>query len=186
MWPSADIVKQGMFLAGVSLLALILLRRIYRRYGRRRIKGNTDYASYRPDAMTARSRSLSTAPSDVLRWHVELHDTARELKAELDSKMRALQLLIGQAREEADRLERILALREDGSPRDAEEPAAQPAHTHPALMDAAQRQAEIYHFADQGLPAAAIAEQVGRAVGDIELILSLRQHTRRDDDDDEA
>jgi DNA-binding NarL/FixJ family response regulator len=50
-------------------------------------------------------------------------------------------------------------------------------------VDAAPRQAEIYRFADQGLPAAAIAEQLGRSVGDVELILSLRQTTRRADDE---
>lgn len=39
----------------------------------------------------SRDSALSDAPANVLRWHVELHDTARDLKAELDSKLAAIQ-----------------------------------------------------------------------------------------------
>lgn len=56
-----------------------------------------------------RDTVLRDAPPEVLRWHVELHETARDLKAEIDTKLVALQVLTKQAREEADRLERLLA-----------------------------------------------------------------------------
>nr|WP_044180711.1 hypothetical protein [Pirellula staleyi] len=39
----------------------------------------------------SRDSALADAPAEVLRWHVELHDTARDLKAELDSKLAAIQ-----------------------------------------------------------------------------------------------
>ena len=61
------------------------------------------------------ARSLSDAPTDVLRWHVELHDTARDLKAELDSKITALQVLIRMAGHEAARLERLIESAESHS-----------------------------------------------------------------------
>lgn len=108
MWLLAGIGTNAMFLAGVALLLLILLRRSYRYYGRRRRPGLSDKYLTTVSRPKPENRSLSTAPPDVLTWHVEMHETARDLKAELDSKMRALQLLIGQARQESERLEQLL------------------------------------------------------------------------------
>ena len=44
-------------------------------------------------------------------WEVDMHETARELKAQLDSKMRALQALIAEADRAASRLEATLKTR---------------------------------------------------------------------------
>ncbi len=43
-----------------------------------------------------------------MRWEVEMHDTARELKAELDSKISALMSLVRTAREEQERLTQLI------------------------------------------------------------------------------
>jgi hypothetical protein len=48
------------------------------------------------------------APREVVRWQVEMHETARDLKAELDSKISVLQTLVGMAREERQRLEETM------------------------------------------------------------------------------
>ena len=83
----ASITRMGMFLAGITLLILILLRRCYRHYGRRRSAGKTlESHLTRAPRPGSSERSLSDAPPDVLRWHVEMHDTARELKAELRAR----------------------------------------------------------------------------------------------------
>lgn len=169
---SKDVVKTGMFLAGVLLLIMILLRRFYRYYGRRKPtrKVAEPYLAHTPRP-TGEKRSLSNASADVLSWHVEMHETAREMKAELDSKMRALQLLIGQARYEADRLEQILGRFESTDAL----PDAQPSRPSTSwLPGSPDRQAEIFALADQGRSAAEIAEQIGTPLGEIELILSLR------------
>ncbi len=53
----------------------------------------------------SRDSALADAPAEVLRWHVELHDTARDLKAELDSKLAAIQaatIAAKQATQEAE------------------------------------------------------------------------------------
>jgi hypothetical protein len=42
----------------------------------------------------------------VRQWQVEFHETCRDLKAEIDSKMRALQILIVEANAAAERLEK--------------------------------------------------------------------------------
>jgi hypothetical protein len=110
----ASIVSWSMFLLGVVLLTALLMRRWFRyfRVARRENRAPLTRPS-RP--VTATTRSLSDAPEDVLRWQVEMHETARQLKGELDSKMRALQILIRQSREQAERLEQLLQRCGDGS-----------------------------------------------------------------------
>jgi hypothetical protein len=104
----ADIMSWTMFLVGLGLLIAILLRRWHRYYGPRRRRRETPVLerTARPDATNP--RSLSNAPPDVLRWQVEMHETARDLKAELDTKMTALQVLIRMAQQESERLERLI------------------------------------------------------------------------------
>ncbi|MGD0654330.1 MAG: hypothetical protein ABSA16_08315 [Thermoguttaceae bacterium] len=59
---------------------------------------------------TASQRHLDAMPSTA-QWEVDMHETARELKAQLDSKMRALQALIAEADRAASRLEATLKTR---------------------------------------------------------------------------
>jgi len=162
-----------MFLAGITLLILILLRRSYRHYGRRRPAGKTlESHPTRAPRPHGPERSLSDAPPDVLRWHVEMHDTARKLKAELDSKMRVLQLLIGQARREADRLERMLERAEPSRGENYAAPTAT-AQARPPLS--ADRQHEIRAFADQGHTAADVARQFGISEDEVKALLRHRE-----------
>jgi hypothetical protein len=56
-----------------------------------------------------REGSAHRAPEDLLRWQVEMHDTARDVKAEIDTKLLALQSLMVIANEHAQRLESLLA-----------------------------------------------------------------------------
>jgi hypothetical protein len=108
-WLPANRASAGMMLLGLALLIAILLRRSFRYYGRRGTTRDApaEYLTQTPRP-ASNHRSLSSAPADVLRWQVEMHETARDLKAELDSKMRLLQLLVAQAREQAERLEALL------------------------------------------------------------------------------
>ena len=119
----ASLLSDSMFLAGVILFAAILLRRSYRYYGRRR-KGKKDLSGLAklPRPSSEPKRSLSTAPPEFLKWQVELHELGRDLKAELDSKMIALQVLIDAAQTEADRLERLLDRNRE--PRDSDNDSA--------------------------------------------------------------
>ncbi len=110
MWLVANIVARTMFLVGIALMTAILLRRWHRYYRRRRRRERPQKSTVsRHSKSTVPIRSLSDAPNEVLRWEVELHDTARALMGELDSKMRVLQILIRQAKEESERLEGLLS-----------------------------------------------------------------------------
>jgi hypothetical protein len=115
MWLLADITSWAMFIVGLGMLIAILLRRWHRYYGPRRRRREAPVLEHTAREEKKAARSLSDAPTDVLRWHVELHDTARDLKAELDSKITALQVLIRMAGQEAARLERLIESAESHS-----------------------------------------------------------------------
>ncbi len=119
------------------------------------------------------------SPPDVLRWEVQMHETARELSGQLDSKMRVLQALITDADRAAARLETAMgetppatqaeALMSSDGPRQAE------STVEPTGDSTSQdRREEVYTLSDYGLGPAEVAARIGRPIGEIELILSLR------------
>lgn len=164
MWLVANIVSWGMLLAGIVLLTVILMRRWSRYFwGSKRRKSQTVYPA--AAAKRAAVRSLSDAPDDVLRWQVEMHETARTLKGELDSKMRLLQVLIRQAEEVAKRLETQL------------ETAQQRGHDRQSLLSeeatpsASDRKRQIHELAVQGLEPDQIARRLGLEVREVKETL---------------
>lgn len=104
-WKQLD-VPSILMAAGVALLAAVFLRRVYRRLAQ------TNSADKVTDRMSAPSsaRSERQAASGALDGcEVHLHETARELSAQLDSKAVVLEQWIRLARAEAERLERAVA-----------------------------------------------------------------------------
>ena len=96
-------------LAVLVTLALVIgwvLFRTHRAFSRQR-SNSTLVQTPRPQR-TDPGHHLD-APPEVLRWEVEMHETARELSAQLDSKMGALQALIREADRAAARLEAAVA-----------------------------------------------------------------------------
>jgi hypothetical protein len=135
---------------------------------------------------------------DVERWEVRMHDLARELSAQLDSKISALEHLIQDAERQIVRLDERLSRKPQGNPEaaiHADRSASLPAPhitTQAAALAAnslvgqlaqqstsrpskERRFDEVYALADAGHAPAVIANRVGSPVGEIELILSLRK-----------
>ena len=102
MWLVASITSWAMFSLGMILMIAILLRRSFR-YQRRANSQTPRTVAMRREP--SREKPLLDAPPEILRWQVEMHETARDLKGELDSKMGALQALVRIAQEESERLE---------------------------------------------------------------------------------
>ncbi len=100
-----------LLVAGIGLVIAILLRRSsrYRKKQKRQARKEKPAAGFGKSASAKRREPLLDAPPEITRWQVEMHEVARELKAEVDSKLIALQTLLGMIRQEADRLEDILA-----------------------------------------------------------------------------
>lgn len=98
-WP------QLLSLGGMAILCFLLLRNGSRRRDR---KQSDTEELHQLTGERSRDSALADAPDEVLRWQVEMHDTARDLKAELETKMLALQVLIREARVERERLEAVI------------------------------------------------------------------------------
>lgn len=93
------------FTFGMALVSFFLIRHSRRYYARQ--KAQT--AKSPPLAQSSLSDNsvshVSTLPAEIGRWHVQLHDTMRDLMGEMDSKQRALQVLIYMANEATMKLE---------------------------------------------------------------------------------
>lgn len=158
---------------GMLLLIAILLRRTYRRYGRH----GRRRASSKPAQVSSprpRQTPLRDAPPEILQWQVEMQEIARDVKAELDTKMIALQTLVRVAQQEIHQLESAIARAEDQRldgrllPRSHQPP--QPSH----LPGTRQQRRDAYRLADLGHSPAAIADFLGTSLGDVDLILGCR------------
>jgi hypothetical protein len=173
-------LPQFLMLAGMGLMIYILWRRSSRHFG----KGGTAYQPQRRVSPLEQSRdlALSDAPPEVLRWHVEMHETARDLKAEIDTKLALLQILIRDANAAATRLEQAAERAEKLGVRDSlaaieawatEEPHYEmpPNTTAPAAPPESSR---IYALADRGYSWASIAHETGLPLGEVEMAMSLR------------
>ncbi|MBN2474698.1 MAG: hypothetical protein JXB62_08820 [Pirellulales bacterium] len=182
-------VLTGAILAVLALTTVMFLIRGQRSLRRQKKDDAALLRNLKPDR-TDRGHHLD-APGDVLRWEVQMHETARELSAQLDSKMSALQALTAEADRAAARLEAALASvaqASGASPTSPQKPANQAAglrprdDTGPATAAAAgagqpasqERRERIYTLADYGYDPAEIARRVGSPIGEVELILGLR------------
>lgn len=102
---------QLIMLLAMGLLTMMLWRRSNRYFGR---GGKAYEAPHRVSKLqNDRDLALADAPPEINRWQVEMYELAREMKGELDTKMAVLQLLIRNANEASDRLERALAQAEE-------------------------------------------------------------------------
>jgi hypothetical protein len=176
---------QIVFLLGLGLVIVVLLVRS-KRYFRQVTQYQVPVA--RPHRKADRAKASSAPPHGVEKWEVAMHDLARELSGQLDSKIRVLELLIREADEAAARLEAAVGKKSDAvsrSTRAALEAPKSPRRIQPtakAEIDAKKplkiadnpRFERVYALADAGMSVATIANQIGSQVGEVELILSLR------------
>ena len=108
----AEFELRSMLPAAVILLVVIFMMRRLKRRGQGRTKELTPIEKVKLLSVVS-ADPLRDAPPEVQRWQVGMHDTARELSAQLDSKMRVLQSFTRSAAQEADRLEELLERSEE-------------------------------------------------------------------------
>jgi len=152
-----------LFVAAVALLSVFLLRRSHRYFSRQKRDGGSAIVRT-PRPQPEGPPRPADAPPEMLRWQVEMHETARELSGQLDSKMAALQALVAEADRAAARLEAALA----ETPADQDHPPA-------ASADFPETRQQICTLADYGYPPAEIAARAGLPVGEVERVLGLRE-----------
>ena len=170
----------GVLLAVLGLMIVFMLLRTHRYLSRQRGDQSAIVETPRP-AREDREHHLD-APPEVLRWEVQMHETARELSGQLDSKMGALQVLIAEADRASSRLEAALADSSAVAGQQDEE-TAKPDSTGEAEASALSAETappepnreQIYTLADYGYTAAEIARRTGNPIAEVELILALRK-----------
>jgi hypothetical protein len=171
--PYLPSTPQMIMLAAMGVMIYMMWRRSHKHFGR----GGTAYEPIKRFSKLEAERdlALADAPPDVNRWQVEMHDLARDLKGEIDTRVAILQVLLRQADEAAARL-RGLGFGESQDPLAALErwqaDAAPPPNNGSAQHPLA---AKILQLADEGLSPADIAEKTGLPLGDVEIALSLRE-----------
>lgn len=157
-------------LAVLAATVAFLLMRTRRYFNRQRLRPEPSEPA--PQISKIRQHRCSEAPDELIRWEVEMHDTARQLAAQLDTKMSALQSLIAEADRAATRLETAMSRTCEPAHQEDEAqgltPAAGEAAASPRHRD------EIFTLADYGYETAEIARRIGSPIGEVELILSLR------------
>jgi hypothetical protein len=132
-------------------------------------------------AAPARSQAepgvASHLPHETMRLQAEIFDFTRDVQARLDNKIAMLQQLLSAADERISRLTELEAKRIHGaSPNEA-------GSLHVAIDDRggdpyereSARYAVVYGMADAGHSANAIARRLEIALGEVELMLSLRR-----------
>jgi hypothetical protein len=94
--------------AALAAICFVALRGNWFRQQRSRNSVSTPEDVRQTFPLPARETALATAPNDLLRWQVEMHETARDLKGEIDAKLLAFQALLTIANEHSQRLEKLL------------------------------------------------------------------------------
>lgn len=156
---SQDHLQQLMMLAGLGLLCWMMLRGKMRR---RQMQSNTTFSlGHNSNAQITKAAFSGTkslgAPAEVLRWQVELHDLARELKAELDSKLVAVGAMTRSYDHAARRLAEMIRLAEQ-----IQLPAASPL-------------SETHRLAELGWEPSKIAKMLDLSESDVMQMLRVSQ-----------
>ncbi len=146
---------------GVAMIIYITVRPFFRR---------KDPLADAPLRMNlARQRSVEREMENLL---VELHEMARTMNAQIETRVARLEALLRDADERAQRLERLLA-EQKGAPA-SDRPALSIAPVEPESSQTSDdRWDEIRQLASQGLSDRQIAARVGRPLGEVEFVLNL-------------
>lgn len=119
MWLLAKIESPWLLLVGLALLTFILLRRSYRYYRRKKKEDKKNVVAEiqrrGEKSEPRRDLPLIDAPVELTRWHVEMHEVARDINAELNSKMISMQALIRLADEATQRMKLVAARLEESN-----------------------------------------------------------------------
>jgi hypothetical protein len=98
---------QWVFLLGLCLMIVVLLMRS-RRYFRQVARHQNAMAPPKQLAAKPKPASAAIPPKQHEQWEVAMHELARDLSGQLDSKIRILEMLIREANQTAARLDAAL------------------------------------------------------------------------------
>lgn len=124
-----DAIGSELFFFGAMAVAVVILMRATLRRRKRGgdvVMQQVGEVKKWGDRNWNQGRALADAPADLRRWHVELEEIARDVRGEIDTKIRLLQAVIRSAAEERQRLEEAIARAERAGITDGASPAPDP------------------------------------------------------------
>jgi hypothetical protein len=98
----ADMTANALFLLGLLVIGVVVRRSFRKRSGR----SVTEVCAPKPTKRESWS-GPHNSPDQVARWEVQMHDLARDLSGQLDSKIGILRHLVDDAQQAAARLEAL-------------------------------------------------------------------------------
>jgi len=155
---------------GVGAFFLIFTRR---RIARRQSQSSAQRrpaARFSPSAADVGRRGLQESMEKLL---LELEELSREINSQVDTRLRALNLLIQEADQKIKELRRLQGLSDDQGPSVPEGMPPPREEPHPEVTS--ERYAKVYHLAERGLSVVEIARELDMLTGEVELILALRR-----------
>ena len=103
-------------IAGISIICWLLMRSNLRRKKQAALPVRVATLKHNSNSSVPHTGFTGThslgAPTEVLKWQVELHDLGRDLKAELDSKLIAVRSITLSYDRAAQRLSELIRLAE--------------------------------------------------------------------------
>lgn len=157
---------------GLILLAVFL--------GRLRRRGASSAGQRSEPAGFARGDKPDVERDQTARGMIlDLEEAGRKVSARLDTRIRALELLLEEANEKIARLEALqgaAASAQDGEGSPPDKPAARTEPSSSGLPAVHQR---VCDLADRGLEPVGIARETGLPRGEVDLILGLRRSVEK-------
>ncbi|MGE3166359.1 MAG: hypothetical protein AB7O52_15745 [Planctomycetota bacterium] len=180
------------FLAVLGILILIMTVFRFGRVRARRKLRAAESASAQPAPTAAEAKRAADDLQQVL---LQIHDVAREIEARLDTRIRFAKRLIEEAESKLDELAaRLAEVRVDEAVpvRRAAPVAAVAAYKANELLtveatgptsrpEPLSDTARVAQLAGEGMSAISIARELGRPIGEVELMLSLHRQSRSED-----
>lgn len=117
----------------------------------------------------AQHRLLQQSLTDLL---LQLEEMSREINGQIDTRLRAMNLLIQEADQKIRELQRLQG---DGRPAVTASQRIPAPRPEPRPEFASERYAKVYGLAEKGLSVVEIAREMKLMTGEVELILALRR-----------
>lgn len=158
-----------LLVVGVSLMVLVLTRR---RIAQRQSGSASSRRADTGRSFVGRDASRRQLEKSMQELLIELEELSREINSQVDTRLRALNLLVQEADEKIRELRRLQGLDAEGGGPERHLP---PPKREPHPEETSERYARVYALAERGHSVVEIAREMEMMTGEVELILALRR-----------
>jgi hypothetical protein len=170
-----------MMAAGVLIITVVMVLRLWKARRRNAARAATPIADRAGLTPRAAARDGAERMEAVM---VEMQELTRVCAAQVENRVARLEMLLREADERIALLSAALGEvphtpARNGAPGPASGAAAKPAPVVRPIIGADELSQRVYALADTGMAPGDVARELGEHTGKVELILALRQESRR-------